>query len=59
MGIVSIRSGIKAIINPLRYWLFQYFNLLPEDDAAIRLQKFSHKLDNIVNDTEIEDLKKN
>ncbi len=39
---------LRRSFNPFRYWLFQYFEILPVQDYAIRSQKFLTKLDELI-----------
>ena len=42
---------LRHSFNPLRYWLFHYFDILPTEDHATRLQKFSTRLDELTDYT--------
>jgi predicted ATPase/class 3 adenylate cyclase len=42
---------LRHSFNPFRYWLFHYFDILPADDHAARLQKFSAKLNELTAQT--------
>ena len=39
---------LRHSFNPFRYWLFHYFDLLPGEDQATGLHKFSARLDELV-----------
>ena len=39
---------LRHSFNPFRYWLFHYFDVLPAQDDATRLQKFSTRLDELI-----------
>jgi predicted ATPase/class 3 adenylate cyclase len=39
---------LRHSFNPFCYWLFHYFDILPTEDHATRLQKFSSRLDELI-----------
>ncbi|HEY5982381.1 MAG TPA: tetratricopeptide repeat protein [Anaerolineales bacterium] len=39
---------LRRSLNPFRYWLLQYFEILPGQDGSIRLRKFMTKLDDLI-----------
>jgi predicted ATPase/class 3 adenylate cyclase len=43
---------LRHSFNPFRYWLLHYFDTLPAEDHATRLQKFFTKLDELIAQTE-------
>jgi predicted ATPase/class 3 adenylate cyclase len=39
---------LRQSFNPFRYWLFHYFDILPAQEDATRLQRFSTRLDDLI-----------
>jgi predicted ATPase/class 3 adenylate cyclase len=42
---------LRQSFNPLRYWLFRYFNILSGEDEAIRLKRFQSNLEDLISST--------
>jgi len=42
---------LRNSFNPIRYWLFRYFDVLSEEDVSIQLQKFQNKLEDLASST--------
>lgn len=45
---------LRHSFNPIRYWLFRYFDMLTGEDESTRLQKFHRKIEDLISSTENE-----
>ena len=47
---------LRHSFNPLRYWLFRYFDISPGEDGTSRLEKFRKKMDDLVSSIKDQEL---